>query len=114
MAPVTQKALLLSGPAGKRYVGEAPVPKPGPQDVLVKVVAAALNPVDWKLAGVPITAIIPGSEYPFIAGSDGAGIVEEVGGGGRQERGKLRRAHALKCEPAYLDANRSRASRMWF
>ncbi|TBU25010.1 GroES-like protein [Dichomitus squalens] len=73
----TQKALLLPARAGKWYVGDAPIPRPGPQDVLVKVLAAALNPIDWKLVDSPFTALIP--EFPFISGTDGAGIVEEVG-----------------------------------
>ena len=74
----TQKALYLPESGGKWYVGEAPVSKPGPQDVLVKVLATALNPVDWKLVSDPfLTSLI--QEYPFISGTDGAGIVEEVG-----------------------------------
>ncbi len=62
---------------GKWTLGEAPIPSPGPQDVLVKVISAALNPIDWKLVDSPFSAIIP--EYPFISGTDGAGIVEAVG-----------------------------------
>ncbi|KAI0749263.1 GroES-like protein [Daedaleopsis nitida] len=50
-------------------------PHPGPQDVLVKIFATALNPVDWKIQayGYFIT------NYPFVPGTDAAGIVEEVG-----------------------------------
>lgn len=33
---------------GKFVVNTAPVPKPGPGEILVKVKAAALNPVEWK------------------------------------------------------------------
>ncbi|KAI0749272.1 GroES-like protein [Daedaleopsis nitida] len=73
----TQKALLLSSRAGQWSVGEAPIPVPGPQQVLVKVMSAALNPIDWKLVDSPFSALCP--EYPFISGTDGAGIVEEVG-----------------------------------
>ncbi|KAI0787324.1 GroES-like protein [Fomes fomentarius] len=73
----TQKALLLPSRGGKWTLGEAPIPSPGPQDVLFKVISAALNPIDWKLVDSPFSAIIP--EYPFISGTDGAGIVEEVG-----------------------------------
>lgn len=74
----TQKALLLPALGGKWTVGESPVPKPGPQDVLVKIMATALNPVDWKLlVDSFLSSII--QEYPFISGTDGAGIVEEVG-----------------------------------
>ncbi|KAM5539288.1 hypothetical protein V8D89_007161 [Ganoderma adspersum] len=75
--PATQKALLLPARAGKWYVGEVSVPKPGPQDVLVKIMATALNPVDWKLVDSFLSSVI--QEYPFISGTDAAGIVEEVG-----------------------------------
>ncbi|KAI0715793.1 GroES-like protein [Cerioporus squamosus] len=54
-----------------------PVPTPGPDDVLVKVIAAALNPGDWKVQEYGVTAI--GGTYPYISGLDGAGVVEEVG-----------------------------------
>ncbi|KAI0715791.1 GroES-like protein [Cerioporus squamosus] len=73
----TQKALYLTARAGEWVVGEAPFPRPGPKDVLVKVLLAALNPVDWKIVDSQFSAFIP--SYPFISGSDGAGIVEEVG-----------------------------------
>ena len=71
----TQKALLLPARAGKWYVGEAPVPTPGPKDVLVKIMATALNPVDWKIQALGYFA----SEFPFVSGTDAAGIVEAVG-----------------------------------
>lgn len=44
----------------------------------MKIMATALNPVDWKLlVDSFLSSII--QEYPFISGTDGAGIVEEVG-----------------------------------
>ena len=76
MAPKTQKVLLLNEEkAPWKVVSDWPVPPPGPKDVLVKVVAAAINPSDWKVQafGMPII------KYPFIGGIDGAGYVEEVG-----------------------------------
>ena len=73
----TQKAVLLPSRGGQWTLGEAPIPSPGPQEVLVKVMSAALNPIDWKLVDSPFSALVP--EYPFISGTDGAGIVEEVG-----------------------------------
>ncbi|EIW57190.1 GroES-like protein [Trametes versicolor FP-101664 SS1] len=73
----TQKALLLHAEGGKYSVGDAPVPRPGPKDVLVKVEAAALNPIDWKVTIPPFSGLI--QEYPFITGTDGAGVVVEVG-----------------------------------
>ncbi|TFK82430.1 GroES-like protein [Polyporus arcularius HHB13444] len=73
----TQKALYLTARAGQWVVGEAPIPRPGPKDVLVKIISAALNPIDWKLVDSPFSSII--QSYPFISGTDGAGTVEEVG-----------------------------------
>ena len=58
-------------------VGDLPVPKIGPQQVLVKVRAAALNHLDiWVRSGV-----VPGLDMtkPHILGCDGAGEVAEVG-----------------------------------
>lgn len=56
-------------------VHEAPLPKPGPNDVVVKNHAIAVNPVDWKIQdyGVFLT------KYPNILGTDVAGEVYEVG-----------------------------------
>ncbi|KAI0324755.1 GroES-like protein [Cubamyces sp. BRFM 1775] len=74
-AAKTQKALLLPAKQGQWQVGESPVPTPGPKDVLVKIFATALNPVDWKIQtyGYFIT------NFPYVGGTDAAGVVEEVG-----------------------------------
>ncbi|KAH9894859.1 GroES-like protein [Cubamyces lactineus] len=71
----TQKALLLPSEGAQWQLGESPIPSPGPKDVIVKIAATALNPVDWKVR--TITFLISG--YPFIGGSDAAGTIEEVG-----------------------------------
>ncbi|KAF8805430.1 GroES-like protein [Phlegmacium glaucopus] len=77
MAPSTQKALLLDEKFGNFAVNTIPVPTPGPGEILVKVQAASLNPVDWKKHkyGVYIES------YPTILGTDISGDVEEVGQG---------------------------------
>ncbi|MET3643440.1 NADPH:quinone reductase-like Zn-dependent oxidoreductase [Streptococcus gallinaceus] len=56
------------------------IPKPtiSSQDVLIKVVAAGLNPVDYKLMTGSIRAIFP-FKTPFTAGNKFAGGIEEVG-----------------------------------
>ncbi|TFK69668.1 GroES-like protein [Pluteus cervinus] len=73
----TQKSLLLQGPQGAFVVGDQPIPEPGPGEILVKVYAAALNPVDWKVRKYNIFL----SSYPAILGLDGAGDVVKVGEG---------------------------------
>jgi len=74
---LTQKALLLEEKFGKFIVGTRPVPKPGPGEVLVKVKAAALNPVDWKAHKLGRFLEI----FPAVLGTDIAGDVEELGEG---------------------------------
>lgn len=55
------------------YEMEVPTPKPGSHDLLVKIQAIAVNPVDAKLrAAVPPAA-------PRVLGWDAVGVVEQVG-----------------------------------
>jgi NADPH2:quinone reductase len=57
-------------------VEELPAPKPGPNEVLVRVRAAGVNPVDAYIrAGTYARKPTP----PFVPGFDGAGEVETVG-----------------------------------
>ncbi|KAI0635557.1 GroES-like protein [Trametes polyzona] len=73
----TQKALVMPAAGGSYTVEETAVPQPGPDEVLVQIQAAGLNPVDWKLTLPEYAPMIP--SYPFIPGSDGAGVVVQVG-----------------------------------
>ena len=75
MSAQKQKALLLPVKQGKFEVGENTIPTPGPKDVLVKIIATALNPVDWKIKDFGFFV----QNYPFISGTDASGIIEEVG-----------------------------------
>ncbi|MFD3551622.1 NADP-dependent oxidoreductase [Streptomyces goshikiensis] len=60
-----------------KLVDVAP-PKVGPGEVLVRVKAAGVNPVDWKLAAGYLDPIME-VRYPVIPGWDVAGVVEAVG-----------------------------------
>ncbi|RPD72426.1 GroES-like protein [Lentinus tigrinus ALCF2SS1-7] len=78
MAPTTQKALGLPAEGQPFTLLDAwPVPTPGPDEVLVKIMSAALNPGDWKLQDYGVSVI--GGTYPYIGGFDGTGVVEEIG-----------------------------------
>ena len=55
-------------------------PSPGPGQVLVRVRAASVNPVDWKLRQGDLKAMFD-VKFPSTAGEDLAGVVEEVGDG---------------------------------
>jgi len=57
-------------------VGNLPKPKPAENEVLVKVAAVSVNPVDTYLRSGMIAMELP---MPYILGSDLAGVVEAVG-----------------------------------
>lgn len=61
-------------------VEEVPRPEPLPTEVLVRVHAAGINPVDWQTrAGRGMAGVL--GEPPFVPGWDVSGVVEEVGFG---------------------------------
>jgi NADPH:quinone reductase-like Zn-dependent oxidoreductase len=66
----------LGGPEVLELV-DVPRPEPAPTEVLVRVAAAGVNPVDWKTR---TRGGILGSP-PFTVGWDVAGVVEELGFG---------------------------------
>src|ERR1700751_2912273 len=56
-----------------------PTPEPGPGQVLIRLRAAGMNPMDRALASgawKPMPAI-----FPMVLGVDGAGVVEQLGPG---------------------------------
>jgi NADPH:quinone reductase-like Zn-dependent oxidoreductase len=73
------KALTLTAAGGLEHLQLQELPKPSissPSDVLVRIRTAALNRLDlWVVEGLPGQ----GPAFPHIVGSDGAGVVEEVG-----------------------------------
>jgi len=59
---------------------DAPRPQPGTGEVLVRVLAAGVNPVDWKIRAGYLKTYMP-VPMPFIPGIDISGIVEATGHG---------------------------------
>jgi NADPH:quinone reductase-like Zn-dependent oxidoreductase len=55
-------------------------PTPGPNEVLIKVHAASVNPFDWKARAGYVKEFFP-LTFPVTLGSDASGTVEEVGPG---------------------------------
>ena len=68
-----RKPLPISDPASLEDL-EVPVPEPGPRDLLVRVEAVSVNPVDVKIRA----SADPGGE-PKILGYDAAGVVVATG-----------------------------------
>jgi len=52
-------------------------PRPGPGQILVRVVAAALNPVDWKIVEGKFP-FLTFPKRPFVPGCEAAGVVEAM------------------------------------
>ena len=77
--PETQKALVLPAKCADYVTRSVPVPRPSPGQLLVKIHAAALNPIDWKIQKSGV--FIADSDYPTVLGCDIAGTVEAVGVG---------------------------------
>lgn len=64
------------GGPDKLAVVEVPRPEPGPNEILVRMRTAGVNPADWKLREGYIKEWAP---LPWVCGLDGAGVVEAVG-----------------------------------
>jgi len=84
--PAMQQAIVQSGNGGPEVLSlqSIPVLQPGEHQVLIRVYAAAVNPVDWKMrigpgsgAGPPAGAAPTRS----IPGQDVAGVIETLGTG---------------------------------
>jgi NADPH:quinone reductase-like Zn-dependent oxidoreductase len=67
------------GPSALEVV-DLPRPTPGPGQLLIRVRAASVNPIDWKLARGQLRLLRP-ARFPHIPGFDVAGEVEAVGAG---------------------------------
>jgi len=80
MSNTTMQAIRFHDYGGPEVLtlDETPRPQPGAGQVLVKVLAAGVNPVDWKIRAGYMKAFMP-VPLPFTPGLDGAGVIELVG-----------------------------------
>jgi len=77
MAQSGMKALVANGKGieNLELVANYPVPSIHPGEVLVKIVASAINPVDWKMAKTGFFI----KSFPVVLGADIAGEIVAVG-----------------------------------
>ena len=76
----TMKAVIFEDFGGPEvlHLAEVEAPTPGPKHVRVRVRAAGVNPIDFKIrAGLMRPSLPP--KLPAIPGNEAAGVVEEVG-----------------------------------
>ena len=65
----------FGGPEVLEYSTSVPRPRPGPDDVLVRVKAVGVNPVDVLIR----SGLFGPQQFPYIPGADFAGVIEEIG-----------------------------------
>lgn len=61
-------------------LAEVDPPVPGPEQVLVRVEASSVNPIDWKRASGALRFLMP-ARLPLVPGYDIAGVVVGLGPG---------------------------------
>jgi NADPH:quinone reductase len=74
------RAVVVTEYGGRAEVVDLPAPEVQAGQVLIKVLAAGMNPMDRAIAGGAWQSIMPAS-FPMILGADVAGKVEDVGEG---------------------------------
>jgi len=73
------RAVTVREYGGTPTVAEIPTPEPGARQILIRLRAAGMNPMDlWLASGAwkPMPAT-----FPMVLGADGAGVVEQLGEG---------------------------------
>src|ERR1700709_2636553 len=74
------KAAVIDGYGGSErlVVREVEAPRPGPGQVLFRVLAAGVNPIDWKIRSGKMRLFMR-APLPAVLGFDAAGEVVEIG-----------------------------------
>src|SRR3984893_238524 len=78
----TMKAIRIHNYGGPEVLHYEDAPRPEPQagEVLIRVHAAGVNPIDWKVREGHMKDLWP-HKFPLILGWDLSGVVEELGPG---------------------------------
>ncbi|MFC1417550.1 NADP-dependent oxidoreductase [Streptacidiphilus cavernicola] len=78
--PSHAKSVAFSGygDADVLRLTESPVPEPGPGQVLLRVRAVGVNPLDWKVRRGFMEAVFPVA-FPHVPGLEASGVVAAVG-----------------------------------
>ena len=74
------RALYLPASGEQPRLADLPIPTPGPDEVLLRVLAAGLNPLDNHIADGALEQMME-HRYPLVLGRDASGVVEAVGEG---------------------------------
>jgi NADPH:quinone reductase-like Zn-dependent oxidoreductase len=72
------RAVIINEVGGTPVIADVQKPQAGPHQVLIKLQAAGVNPMDAQIAGLAQPSDVT---FPMVLGADGAGIVEQIGEG---------------------------------
>ncbi len=106
------KAVRLDAYGGvdQLHYEEVSAPQPQPDEVLVKVIATSVNPIDWKIRSGEVKAYMP-VKFPFILGRDVAGEITAVGGAVKEFKpGQKVMGFVISSYAEYLAAKASELS----
>lgn len=98
------------GPENETWF-EQPEPSPGPSELVIRVKAIGVNPVDFKLRGGFRADPHATPEFPLVIGVEAAGVVTAVGADvdgfaeGDDVLGKAAPSHGTYAEDAVLRAD---------
>ncbi|HIE3966434.1 TPA: alcohol dehydrogenase catalytic domain-containing protein, partial [Serratia marcescens] len=60
------------------HIAQCPVPQPAPDEIRIKMYAASINPLDWRIAGGMLKDRLP-HIFPLVLGIDGMGVIDAIG-----------------------------------
>jgi NADPH:quinone reductase-like Zn-dependent oxidoreductase len=72
------RAVVVMEYGGKAEIVELPKPEVGPGQILIKIAAAGMNPMDRTIAG-GVWKSVMAATFPMILGFDFAGVVGDIG-----------------------------------
>jgi NADPH:quinone reductase-like Zn-dependent oxidoreductase len=100
------RAIRIHKYGGPEVLKDESAPRPIPQagEVLIRVHAAGVNPIDWKVREGYMKDLWP-HKFPLIPGWDLSGVVEEIGAG-PAAAGRFKKGDEVYSEP---DASRDGA-----
>jgi NADPH:quinone reductase-like Zn-dependent oxidoreductase len=74
------RAITIDDYGTRPQLQDVPKPQPGEGELLIRLRAAGVNPMDWKARDGWYKGWLP-ADFPAVLGFDGAGDVEQVGPG---------------------------------
>jgi len=74
------RAITIDAYQTQPHLQEMPRPEPGEGEILIRLHAAGVNPIDWRARDGTYQQWWP-AEFPVVLGFDGAGVVEQAGAG---------------------------------